>query len=292
MHIEIQGGLVKIHGTAPVQENSAKRGNVLHFSNKSRKRLLEMIARLSDVKQALFLTLTYGQQFPTENEANKHLKAFIRRLREVWPRIGIIWRRELQKRGAPHFHLIIFNVPYIPKRNIALWWSESIPYECLDFSGGEPLPPFTRIEQIDNKKKAMLYVSKYVAKVAEVDTGFNDMPYQNGGQSKGRFWGITGREFMPFAVLFEIALGSMEVFKSLMLVAQLTYKKMRRYRAYCGATIFCENKDSPKWIEDTFTAQEAFIEPVGFDNADRACTLRGSNLLYAASRLNAGAGSN
>jgi hypothetical protein len=270
MHIEIQGSLVKVHGSPPGQKNEEqpRRGNVTSFSQKSRKRLLEIIARLNDVKQALFVTLTYGQKFPSEAAANKDLKAFIRKLRFIWPRIGVIWRRELQQRGAPHFHLIIFNVKYIPKNWVAVTWAETITYEHLDFSQGEPLPPFTRIEAIDNKKKAMLYVSKYVAKVADVDTGLNDVPYQN-TPSSGRHWGITGKCWMMWAVLVELPLGSINQFKNLMLVAQLTYKKLRRWRKLAGFTIFCEN--AYDWLSDTRTAMECFAYDSDFAFSNEDC---------------------
>ena len=261
MHIEIQGSLVKVHGSPPnPSEKMSKRGNVTSFSKKSRKRLLEIIARLDDVKQALFITLTYGQKFPTEAVANKNIKAFIRKLRAIWPRIGIIWRRELQQRGAPHFHMIVFNVKYIPKNWIAMTWAETIAYEHLDFSQGEPLPPFTRIEAIDNKKKAMLYVSKYVAKVADAGDGLNDVPYQN-TESTGRHWGMTGKCWFPWGILLEKMFSSVLQFKSMVLLARLEYKKLRRWGEYKGFTIFTE--DAWQWLADFDCAAACFDEPAG-----------------------------
>lgn len=261
MEIEIQGSLVKVKNTSamPWQKKlKHKRGKVTSFTKKSRKRLLEMIARLRTAMQACFITLTYGQAWPSEKIAKKHLKAFIRRIRKHYPRASIIWRLEYQKRGAPHFHLIVFRLPFIPKEKVAQVWAEIIGAEFCDNSREISRPPFTRIESIDNKRKAMMYVAKYVAKAE--GGGFNNVPYQN-QHSEGRFWGICGRKYIEFAVLTTSKIEHMATFHSLCSLAKKLCSKIKFFRIDQGFTIFDDN--AVKWLmmalqeDDYFNGHQA-----------------------------------
>jgi hypothetical protein len=105
----------------------------------------------------------------------------------------------------------------------------------------------------------MLYVSKYVAKVADADNGLNDVPYQN--NSTGRHWGMTGKCWFPWAVLIEKVFSSVLQFKSMVLLARLEYKKLRRWGQHAGFTIFTEN--AWQWLADFDIAADCFDEPAG-----------------------------
>jgi hypothetical protein len=244
MHIEIQGNYLKVHGMpapAPVERHQ-KRGKITSFSSKSRKRLLDIIARLREGGNALFCTLTYGQLWPSEEIAYKHLKAFVRRVNARFPRAGVVWRKEYQKRGAIHFHLIIFNVSYIDKNAIASAWAEIIGNEYCDNSGdGPPRPPFTRIEKLQNKKKAMLYCAKYVAKVPAAG-GFNNQPYQH----VGRHWGVFNRKCLNLATLVILPIKTLAAFDLLATAAKQTCKWLRFFRWHQSFSLYCDNMNS--WI--------------------------------------------
>jgi hypothetical protein len=41
-------------------------------------------------------------------------------------RCGAIWKLELQDRGAPHFHLLIFGLRYLPAALLARRWYEIV----------------------------------------------------------------------------------------------------------------------------------------------------------------------
>lgn len=241
MHIEIQGNYMKVHGMpAPAPEHHQKRGKITSFSKKSRKRLLDIIARLKEGSNALFCTLTYGQRWPSEAIAYTHLKAFVRRVNAKFPRAGVVWRKEYQKRGAIHFHLIIFNVNYIDKNAVARAWADIIGDDFCDNSGDGPRQPFTRIEKLQNKKKAMLYCAKYVAKVPGV--GFNDQPYRN----TGRMWGVFNRKCMDFATLVILPIKTLAAFDLLATAAKQTCKWLRFFRWYQSFSLYCDNMNS--WI--------------------------------------------
>lgn len=174
----------------PSRHAKATRAEIKGFSAKSRKRLLDYAASIDwKGQKAIFVTLTYPAEFPTPKQAKQHLRAFMERIRRRFPQASGIWRMEFQARGAPHFHILFFNLPFVPKEEIQCWWGEIIDYE----------KPFTRIEMIHSWRKAMSYVSKYIAKEDSRDSGsgFNYLPYLHAG----RVWGFFQKEKIPFAAL-------------------------------------------------------------------------------------------
>jgi len=225
------------------KEPPQKRGNIKGFSKSARKRLFELFHKMI-VVQFLFVTVTYGQKFPDGKTSKRHLKMFIQRLKRKYPRVAGVWRIEFQKRHAPHYHLLLTNVRYIPKEEILAMWEGVIGERFKNQTGAT----FTRVEAIKSKKHALSYVSKYVGKVAQREaraSGFNSVSYQT---ACGKHWGVIGREYLPFAkeITFEI---------------EVTSKTYRRFKAifqwntgidkianfFVGFTVFTER---PKvWAE-------------------------------------------
>lgn len=177
-----------------------KRGVITDFSGASRRRMFDLFHRLEIKQKAVFLTLTYGQEYPDAKTAKNHLRAFLERVRR-WvgnSPTAAIWRMEFQERGAPHFHIVFTGLPYIAKEEIQRAWGEICNIQ----------QPFTRIEMIRSTRKLMNYVSKYIAKVnppADAgDSGFNSPTYlhayqEKHGQEIGRVWGIFQRQHLPLA---------------------------------------------------------------------------------------------
>jgi hypothetical protein len=225
VNIVCQGSYVRCGfsiGEGGPAAGGGRRDVVNEFSKAARRRLLALFNRmdLRSVK-SVFLTLTYGQEFPSPRDAKKHLRRFLERLRRRWPGCSAVWRLEFQERGAPHFHLVLFGLPYVPKGNIQALWAECIPVSMWDHSGSDAEYPFTRIEMIESKRRLLSYVSKYVAKsekkeVAasdgdEVASGFNLLAYLHAGEfvhpltgekcgSVGRWWGVFNADDLPMAV--------------------------------------------------------------------------------------------
>lgn len=154
----------------------------------------------------VFITLTYGAQYPAPHEAKQHLRAFLKRLSRLSAQKGrnggFIWRLEFQDRGAPHFHIICTSLPFVPKTQIQSMWAE--------ITGAEQ--PFTRIEMIRSKRGVMYYVSKYLAKTVQsgdkCSGGFIYVPYQATGSNHtepeydasilGRFWGVENERAIAY----------------------------------------------------------------------------------------------
>lgn len=265
--LETQGSRLsmKTRGVVEAPRVKSVRGKVTEFSRRSRKRLMDMLASF-DMTQALgnrpaiFITLTYGQEWPESDVAKAHLKAFDMRIRRFAPEASGFWRVELQERGAPHFHLIFFNLPYLAKEDMQNWWLEIVGTQYADNSKDEPRCPFTRIEAIASSRKAFRYVSKYVAKSERSDSGFNHSPYQHGSGWQGRFWGIINKDNLPFAALFEYVMENDELsnrvfwqFKRLM---AKKFSGIWRGKAMTGATLYIFSQSGiDQW-------KEAFIRCV------------------------------
>lgn len=235
---------------------ASQRGMVTCFSRKSRLRLMRLMARLA-WSDCVFITLTYGQAFPSVSIAKSHLREFCRRLARLNNNAAFIWRQELQKRGAIHFHIIMTNTTFIDKTVIAMTWASVIGYEYCDFTEedngrlGPGRPPFTRIEKVHNRRKLSNYVSKYLAKVAPDASGFNDVPYLHTGggvvQSVGRQWGIYRRDNLIFALLVTATLVMGDWFWHMKIAMAGVWKRVVRWRSRdMGWSLFVEQAE--KWV--------------------------------------------
>lgn len=201
VEIEAQGSLLAVarrYNRVTRPSVGGKRGLVTGFSSGSRRRLIRKLARL-DIKTAKFLTLTYPLDYPHPQQAKNHHRALLERIRRRWPQASAIWRLEFQQRGAPHFHYLFFNLPWLPFKVLRRWWAE-----IIDHDQSEPL--FVRIEAVKSKRGVMYYASKYMSKTdGDADGGsalFNYVTYLHAG----RVWGIFNKAFIPFAELVKAAI--------------------------------------------------------------------------------------
>lgn len=219
--VTLSDSLVKIkfheHGLmkSPTVEDALEqplRGEVEGMSRKSRKRLLDLFASLDRdyLASAIFVTLTYGQQWPSPAQAKVHLDSFQKRLSRAYPDLAAIWRMEFQKRGAPHFHLLVLGVGYIDKDDLQRMWGEVIGPEHNDQKTGRFA--FTRVEKMRSSNGAVYYMAKYVAKSGD---GFNYRPYLTASQDEeapeqparhGRTWGVRGRSNLVYAEVVSVRL--------------------------------------------------------------------------------------
>lgn len=99
------------------------RGKILEFSEKSRGRLCEFAhettaeLKQQGIKPGFMLTLTYPGDWrsvaPDGRAVKRHLDKMERRLKRYFERLDMdfsaLWFLEFQKRGAPHFHLIMWG---------------------------------------------------------------------------------------------------------------------------------------------------------------------------------------
>lgn len=188
------------------------RGACKGFSDDSRRRLIQRMAKwnLSGLT-CYFITLTYPGVYAQDWHIWKRdVDVFFKRLqRRYGAAVGCCWRIEFQRRGAPHFHLILACDR--PCRNMVLFraemahmWAEIVK-EGYTIGGGEiasygphyerHIKAGTGVEIVAGRKQLMAYVSKYLAKTDQAA-----MP-----DEWGRSWGfrdINGElDFSPVQVV-------------------------------------------------------------------------------------------
>lgn len=182
--ITITGQLVKVSlKRSLVQTGGGKRGEVRGFSDASRKRLIEKMLTLDigAMGMPLFVTLTYPKNYPTVERSKRDFKVWLARLRRfVGVGASALWRLELQRRGAPHYHLLLWGVDSLSFSWVAKSW-----YDVCGTGDEKHLAAGTRVERIRTRNGAIFYVSKYCAKVDDY-------------QTVGRVWGFWGRKNLIF----------------------------------------------------------------------------------------------
>lgn len=195
--IEQQGQVVRVVNLTPQfkpARSPAKRGDVNGFSRKSRRRLIDLFNRMDwSMKRCTFITLTFSS-IPQPEAAKAAFKRFLSRLRYHYPDVSGVWRVELQARGAAHYHLLLFGLPFVKQSVLQDTWTE-----CT----GEQRS-IVDIRLVKNARHAMSYVSKYVAKLPEFPS-LENAPYQQNEPNpqpkwSGRWWGWINEKELPFAV--------------------------------------------------------------------------------------------
>ena len=161
------------------------RGRISGFSWRSRARLLKLCSKISRpaLSGALFLTLTYPSTYSADwCTWKRHLDSISKRIRRRYPRSSAIWKLEFQKRGAPHFHLMVFGTSYMAHDWIATAW-----YEVVGSHDERHRAAGIEVRRVHKPSQALAYAAKYVAKVSgrEIAT------------EAGRYWGVLGRESLP-----------------------------------------------------------------------------------------------
>lgn len=153
-----------------------KRGLVDGMSWDSRKRLLRLCFSL-DWSGAVLLTLT-ALESPDYNA----LRAYWKRLTRVKSGLACLWVGEFQKRGARHFHLVIFGASgnLLPQAELQRMWEETLKVDLA----------IVDVRKCD--ASGALYVAKYVSK-GGLGSGAS---LDNAGIS-GRSWGVLNRACLP-----------------------------------------------------------------------------------------------
>lgn len=175
-----------------------KRGTVKGMSAKSCSRARQALAAIPDsaILAAYLVTLTYpGLQNPEAvpdvaewKLYKKQRKRFCDELLRRWG-AGAFWSLEFQKRGAPHYHLIVFGIPPESYGEFIAWvaavWNRIIK------GGSDHLKAGTRVEVPKSAAGARGYLTQYMTKA---DQRLEETEV-------GRYWGLSNRAAIPTAPL-------------------------------------------------------------------------------------------
>lgn len=198
-YIRVNRNMMKIvvRGQQPEHLKNKKRGQVaLEFNGKARKRMLERFNSMRlPMRNVVFAHLTYPAVYSKRwQDWKENLKEFKRLLMRRFPKAVGIWKLELQKRGAPHYHMIIDLNQNCSIRRFRAWldaaWGR-IAHD-LDMYGGKYA---CRAEIVCSIRHAMNYAAKYCSKVTSAplrDDG-TSMQWADLGATIGRQWGKIGK---------------------------------------------------------------------------------------------------
>ncbi len=179
-------------------KGGGKRQRIEGFSDESRKRMIEFMHQIT-FTSLTFVTLTYPSEYPRDFKVYKsHLKRFRQSVERKYGKLKTVWRLEYQVRGAPHYHLLYLDPPFIPVKELSEIW-----YKIVDSKDENHLKCGVDVKPVTDWGDSGLvahYVSKYAAKrtddVTEVENG-----------KTGRHWGYWNIEK---AVPVEITLETRE----------------------------------------------------------------------------------
>jgi hypothetical protein len=153
------------------------------ISRKSRSRLLKLLNAVV-FEHALFVTLTYRYNMQNDKAAYSDLRKWYKRMCANHGAAGIIWKKELQARGAIHYHLFVLDSP-------DEWTKDALIEEWLyvtnqegDYASrkyGVHVKDFDILQRSD-APVILTYMAKYASKES--------------GETQGRPWGCLGRSYI------------------------------------------------------------------------------------------------
>lgn len=188
------------------------RGKIGEFSAKSRRNLLGRLSGFAALPD-LFDTLTYPgewSRWESPEAWKRHLDTFGKRLLRRYPTAYAEWKLEPQRRGAPHFHLLVW-LGFRPSDDVhqehMAWlsqaWAEVVnhpdPHEYT-----KHLRHGSDSQRVEGGRAAVMsYVSKYVGKPI---TGGLALQWRN----PGRWWGSIGTCNRPVVSRLDVVLHETE----------------------------------------------------------------------------------
>lgn len=197
--IKIRGNLIEFRaGLAFTPPPPAKDGRRIQaFSKAARLRLLKDVATIdfAGIRNSSFITLTYppAKESRSYKERTQDRYLLVRKIEWYIGRtVCGYWRTEWKPRLsgrtkgniAPHIHLLLFAVPYIPKAMLGTWWQQILQYKkkiVVD------------IRRARGEAGAAYYIAKYCGKVAS--TSLVNALQLN--KVDGRHWGKLRMEMIP-----------------------------------------------------------------------------------------------
>ena len=128
------------------------RKQVLQRAKKNLRRLINAnVGQYGKEYTAKFVTLTFKDNITDIKQANYEFKKFIKRLNYYCfgtkkTNLKYTCVIEFQKRGSIHYHIIIYNMPYVKANDISNVWGNG----------------FIKINKIDDVNNVGAYVSEYL----------------------------------------------------------------------------------------------------------------------------------
>lgn len=219
----------------PEPEQDSRRSTISAWSSKSRRRMMETIASL-DLSPIVsgglpaMVTLTLPGDWlavaPDAKTAARRFDNFRRAWADRWGKPTWIWKREFQRRGAPHWHLwLVPPVPMQQMNDFRRWlsraWTAALfstaevapvvshsrgcgcSEVCRSYQAGTGLDFAEGLRAYDPKRLAVYFLKESLG--GEGKAYQNVAPVEWDGQSVGRFWGYASLESAAVPVTIDPA---------------------------------------------------------------------------------------
>lgn len=186
---------IKVPHKAVFNKIGGIRGKCKGFSKASRLNMKKHLARLRlEGKYCFFVTLSYPGEYVKDMQVSKRdLQVFKKAFYRAFPSFaGGFWRLEIQKRGAPHYHMLLISDSPVSKKKIVEFmrerWPNIVRTSYLKHGGSEEeyRAHYERhknsghnVQFMKSREMVQNYISKYISKLDE--TVYPD--------DMGRIWG-------------------------------------------------------------------------------------------------------
>lgn len=174
----------------PVSDHG--RGTVKGFSPASRLRLLEVANSIdrSAVAETWFLTLTVPAGEGGWAQMEKWRRAYAAALQERWGLVGwcAVWKKEPQKNGTPHLHLMLYWLKGrpVPKMEDFRAWNDNAWADVVKSLNPHHRKVGCRVERMYSWNGTAFYTGKYFTKVVDGEA-----------VKTGRIWGRINADQFP-----------------------------------------------------------------------------------------------
>jgi hypothetical protein len=177
------------------QHGLPTRGKILEWSSSSRRNMRKFMGglKLGAIDGALMVALTYPGEFPPPDSYSiykGHLRAFKARFTREFPHGAFVWKLEFQKRGAAHYHLVVFGLGE-GQAALQAWrkWVDRAWYEVVGSGDERHLRSGVKSDFVRSRGGAVGYLVSYLA----------DDDQTRPGDHTGRYWGLCNKKALPLA---------------------------------------------------------------------------------------------
>jgi hypothetical protein len=173
------------------------RGDIYGLSKEAARRFRELLVRIDYAKLAVnFITLTYPQSWSDQpadwyEDIHRYADQLADLLGDNF--IALVWRKEFQRRGAPHFHCLLLTKRPVELELLRTFtretWTRRTEWGLLKGTWVRTEVQRARMENQDGARKLMQYISGYLAKRDQA----HRMDRETGERlPTGRMWGHFG----------------------------------------------------------------------------------------------------
>lgn len=208
--------------------SNAKRGCVSEFTPKSRRNLQRTLATMKIAEESYTMALT----LPGGDDANilphetviRSFRTLLRRFANVSAFKGVsgFWKRELQMRGALHYHLLVYGISCpVARARFQTWivgvWNKLVCVGLTDTQVEHHRWWHARAENMQQVEDMSGYFAKYLGK--------EDVT----GALRGRWWGSFNKQALPVSMQERAVLTE----KAAVLIHRVA-RKLRQVKANAG----------------------------------------------------------